>query len=302
MTDDANLTNLEDDGPETPPAAPVAETTPEQTPPVAATTEADEIDPNDADLLKDEGRVKGLLAELARKRAENKELKTKAQRVEEIEQWAQQNRPYVEFIQQNPDFLKRQQQPQPVQEPAKPADDPDAIEAAKLMDFYTADGKPDTERGRKWLDLQDRRANKAAQAAVQPWEQQTMQERSNQNFYRVLQMQDADGNKPSEQAVRAVWSQVLQDPGGLKITSDPRAATFLALAAIGADRMTKKAPPQPPAKEPVITEPSGGNTVHAAKLTPLEETIARARGVQPAKWQELTKGYRPGRTNVIEED
>ena len=293
---DSHVVNVEDDDPI--PALPVEPGTPE---PQALAPEPDE-DLTDPELAKDQQRVSGLLAELSRKRAENKELKVKAARVEEADQFLAANRPYVDFLQQNPGFLQqRQAEPVPAT-PDVPTEDPDALEAAKLMDFWTPDGKPDAERGRRYLALQDKRAQRVTQQAMQPFEQQTLQERSNQNFYKALQVKDPSGRTVSEPALRAMWTEVLKDPGGLKITADPRAARLLVLAAMGADVMQRPASVAPPAREPVMTEASGGRGGAPVRLSAMEEKVTKNTGIPAATWAELTKNYTPGRPTVMEED
>jgi hypothetical protein len=295
---DSQVVNVEDDDDAAPAPAPEAQAAPADVPPAPP----EEEDLTDPELARDQQRVSGLLAELSRKRAENKELKVKAARVDEAEQFLAANRPYVDFLQQNPGFMQPRQ-PEPVpQAPAKPTEDPDALEAAKLMDFWTPDGKPDADRGRRYLELQDRRAQRITQQAMAPIETQTLQERSNQNFYKALQVKDPAGNSISETSLRALWGQVLKDPGGLRITADPQAAQLLVLAALGADVMQRKPGIAPPAKEPLVTEPSGGRNTPIVRMTATEEKVTKNLGIPAAKWADLTKNYTPGRPTVMEED
>src|SRR5262245_40549452 len=163
MSDEAIAPNLEDDTP----APPVAQEPQAETPqePKAAEVEAVEV------AGEKYVPVSAIIAERkARQIAEQA-----AQRAQEIEQWAYQNRPYVDFLKNNPQLLQQRQEPPP-QAPAAPNEDPEAREAALLMDFYTADGKPDVEKGARWLALQDRRAQKAAGDVMRPLAQSTAQE------------------------------------------------------------------------------------------------------------------------------
>ena len=294
MADPIDLNNLEDETPAPapvadPPPAPVAEAAPVTPPAEPAEPEAGE-----------DGRVP--LSALIAVRNERNALKAKAQRADELERWAAEKAPYITVLEQNPDLFKRPQAPAaPVAEP-QAADDPDALEAAKLMDFYTPDGKPDANRGAQWLKLQDRRAGRVAQQAVQPWQDATMQERANQNFYRVLQVTTPTGAKASEQAVRAIWQKVMQEPGGMRTLANPESAAFLSMAALGVDAMMRKAPAAP-TTDPVITEASGGSVRPASKpISQLEEKVLKNRGVSAAQWQEHTKGFVQGRPTSMEED
>ena len=293
-----DLNNLEDD---TPAAAPVVETPP--VPVVEAATPAPPVEAHEEEPQPgDDARVTGLRTALIAERKQRQALVVKAQRADELERWAAEKAPYITVLEQNPDLFKRPQAPAaPVVEPDA-ADDPDALEAAKLMDFYTSDGKPDANRGAQWLKLQDRRAGRVAQQAVQPWQDATMQERANQNFYRVLQARSGNGTKVSEQAVRAIWEKVKHEPNGIQTLANPESAAILGVMAIGVDAMMRQAP-APPALDPVVTEASGGSVRPASKpISQLEEKVLKNRGVSAAQWAEHTKGFVQGRPTSMEED
>lgn len=291
---DVDLNNLEDEtpaAPEAPPAPPAAEVKP----PDAA--------PAEVEAVEVAGQKYVPLSAVLGEREKRKAAETKAARVDEIERWAQEKAPYIRVLEENPDLFKR---PQPQQAPppeAKPDDDPDAVEAAQLMDFYTSDGKPDVARGARWLKLQDKRAGRQAQQVIQPVQQHSLQQQANENYYRVMQIQDPTGRKPSEQAVRAVWGQVLGEQNGLATLADPKAAAFLAMAAMGMDRMLEKPKPQAPPQEPVVSEsPGGSGKPPQAPLSALEESILKQRRMKPAEWAENTKGFQRGRAFTVEDD
>lgn len=287
-----NPDNLEDETP-----APVVEAPPavEAAPVVPVVEATEEPQPGD------DARVAGLLAALKTERKQRQGLETKAARADELEQWARDKAPYITVLEQNPDLFKRQPAPAPVVE--EPAQDPDALEAAKLMDFYTPDGKPDANRGAQWLKLQDRRSARITQQAVQPWQEATLQERANQNFYRVLQAETPTKQKPSEQAVRAIWGKVMAEPNGMRTLANPESAAFLAIAALGVDAMMQKGSPAAPSQVPVVTEASGGSALPPAqRVSALEEKIMKNRGVTAQQWAAHTKGFQPGRPTNMEED
>lgn len=294
---EANALNVEDDA-QTPPVAetpPAAPETPPETPP--ATPESDDIDLNAVDF-KDEGRIKGLIGELSRKRAENRTLKAQAERATQLEAEAAANRPYVDFVRNNPQLLQPRQ-PEP-EKPTAPDADPDAVEAARLMDFYKADGSPDVERGGRWLALQDRRSGRVAQQAVQPWAQQTERERANANYVQLRTF--ATANNIRQEIVDGIWQMAEREPNGLRTLSNPDSVRALALLAMGANTLATPKQPAPPAKEPLITESAGGRaTTPAQRLSGLEERTLQQRGLTPAKYEELTKGFKPGQSNVLED-
>ena len=193
--------------------------------------------------------------------------------------------------------LLRQAQPEP-QPPEPPAsEDPDAEEAARLMDFYKPDGSPDLERGARHLALLDRRAGKLAVDAVQPLRQQTAQDQSSINFQRALQVKDADGKTPSRESLQAVWRSMPPE-----YTADQRVAGILAATALGLDRMANKSGPViPQAAPPLVTEAAGGTPRNRPALTALDESIARDRGRTPTQWAEHQSNFRPGRPTVLED-
>lgn len=287
MPDDVVLNNLEDDVPVPEPVAPVPE------PVAVAPADGEDIDPNAVDL-KDETRVRGLLAELSRQRGTVRDLKAKAGEVDQLRQAFNEAKPYVEFLRNNP-TLMQQRQPEPVQ---PQQDDPRALEIAKGLDFYTAEGKPDVARGAAHLRLLREEARAIAAETVQPMVQDTTRQRSAANYQSLLQMKNAAGQPlVTEQALRAVWGTQPAD-----LTAQPEVAAWLAMAALGKETWdkshTKHVPVPPPALE---TEGSGGNARTRQTISDLEEGIVKERGMTAAKWNEHTKGYQAGRGNVLED-
>lgn len=221
-------------------------------------------------------------------------------RAAQLEQQAAQNEPILALLRNNPGLLQR---PEPVTPAAPlPTDDPDALEAARLMDFYTADGKPDAERGARYLALQDRRATTAAQRAVQPLTQQTQQERANLNFQKALALKDPSGQPINPQTLTAVWQQVQRDANGVNILADPQAAAFVAAAALGIQTLTGPAAVVPPSRPPVVTEAAGSASGRRVSVTELETRVAAERGRNVDQWATLTKGHQSGRPNLVEND
>lgn len=280
--------NLEDDAPASPPPAvvpPPADIPPAE-PPVPATEQ--ELQEAGGDQ-----KTAGLLAALRAEREKSRTLTTRAAKADEYEQTLRTNQPYVDFLRANPNLMAPKQPEAP---PPPASADPDAVEAAQLMDFYKADGTLDVERGSKYLALQDRRSARVTDQAVKPFREQTTQERSQQNFNMALQIKDANGQTPTRDALTAVWKTL-----GPELTADPQVAATMAMLAHGATAMTRKNGPAPPATAPVITEPSGGRTAATPTMSAIEERIAANRGVTPQKWAEHTSGYQAGRPQQLED-
>ena len=287
MSDDMNL---EDDGPapepveEAPP--PVAEPEP-PAPPVEEEPDAVEV----------AGQRVVPVAAVKELRDKVRQLTEKANKADALEQWQRDNEPALRFLQNNKELLVQRVQ-EPPKAPAQPAFDPDAREAALLMDFYKPDGTPDDDRGARYLSLQDRRAGRLADDRMRPVLQRTQQEQAASNFQMARQIKDVNGESPSETSLRAVWSALPPD-----LVADPQVASVMAALALGLDRLNgpKRGPSVPIPAPALVTEGSGGNPRTRPTLSPFEERIASERGVSATKWQENTRGFTPGRATALED-
>ena len=303
MSED-NLINLEDDGAASVPAA-MAQQVPEATAPAPEAPPADvvppEAQPAEVESVDVGGQKYVPLAAVLAERSEKRALKEKAARADALEQYVNESRPYVEFLKNNPQLLQpRQPDPVPSAAPqTPPADDPETLEAARLLDFYMGDGsgRLDATRGAKLRAMIRAEAEKIADSRVKPIYDQTYQSQSQVNFQRALQLKDPNGRSPSEASLRQIWQTV-----GPEITADPRAAGILAMTALGIDAMGQRPIVAPPASAPLMTEASGGTTRSVRPLSDLERKLAAERRVPEVKWQELTKGHKVGHTNVLEDD
>ncbi len=293
MSEPENLINVEDDTPE---PAPVAEAVPEAPAEAAAPEVEEEIDLATVDP-KDEGRVRGLIAALAREREKTRSLKPLAERAQQVEEWYRQNQPYVDVLKANPDLWKRPQQAPPPQEEQV---DPDVVEYAQTLQIYKADGSGqlDLKAAAKLLSIAENRAEKRAKAAVEPMQQQSYQTRSQANFQSALQIADSDGNKPNPRTLQAIWRNM-----PVEYTADPQVAGMLAAQALGLDSIQGRQKRVPPPGKPALeTESGGGEIRKGAPITDFERRVAANRGIKPEAFAKLTEGFKSGRTNVIEED
>jgi hypothetical protein len=240
--------------------------------------------------------VAGLIAALRIERQKARQATERASRVDSLEAELAQNRPYVDFVKANPNLLQPRQ-PEPV--PAPPSADPDAVEAARLMDFYKADGSLDVEKGAQHLALMDRRAGRLSEVAVRPFREQSLETQSATNFQRALAVKDAAGNLPNPESVRAVWGVM-----PLADTANPQVASMLAALAHGLDKFRPAGPvaPQAPARAPLETEGAGGQPRARVSLSKLEERIIGQRGQTAQAWADDTKNFVHGRPTVLEDD
>lgn len=288
MSDDG-LMDLESDAA---PVAPVEDATPPAPDPVAPPAE------DEPDAVEVAGQRVVPLGVVKDLRDKVRQLTEKAEKADQLEQWQRENEPALRFLQNNKDLLvQRVQEPAP-KAPAEPAFDPDAREAALLMDFYKPDGTPDDERGSRYLALQDRRAGRLADDRMRPVLQRTQQEQASANFQMARQFKDVNGESPSDASLRAVWSAMPPD-----LVADQQVAGVLTALALGLDRLNgpKRGPSVAVPPPALVTEGSGGNPRTRPTLSAFEERIAGERGVSATKWQENTRGFTPGRAQALED-
>ena len=289
MADELPAGSMDLEAPEAP-AAPVEPPAEPDAPP------ADANQPAAVDAVEVAGKHYVPVAAVQDERAKRQAAEARAQ---QLEAQAQQNEPILALLRNNPGLLQRPEPP-PVPVPS-PTDDPDALEAARLMDFYTPKGEPDTIKGAAWLALQDRRSTRIADQRVQPLTQQTQLERANLNFQKALAIKDPAGNPINPQNLRAVWAQVQNEPNGVNILADSQAAAFVAAAAMGLQTLTTQPTVAPVLPPPLVTEPSGGTVGRRQTVTELETRVAAERGRNVEQWAGLTKGHVAGRPNLVEE-
>jgi len=290
--------SLEDDGPDpTPaPAAPVAETAAPadpQAPEAPAEPEVDAVEMG--------GQRYVPVAALQAERRERQALREQANRAVALEQQWREAQPYVEFLRNNPGLLQARQ-PDPVAATPSGPKEPDAavVQLARSLDLYDAQGQPDLARAEQIRGLVRSEAQAIARETVEPMQQRSLREQADANFHRVKQtVKTPEGLQPSDDALRAVWEMV-----GYQDVSDPRVATVMGVLAHGFDavRGTNKRPASVPVPPPaLVTEASGGNPRTRPVLSPMEERIARDKGISATAWAEHTRGYVPGRPTTLED-
>ena len=223
-------------------------------------------------------------------------LEPMAQRVRELE-------PYAQFVQNN-QALFQPQQPAPA---APQGPDPELVQFAQDFDLYTTDDSgrvvADLEKAARIMGTLDRRAGRLVERTVQPLQQQTMQERAHANITRLVNTQLPKGVRVSPQAIQAVRQQLGPEQADA-LFADDRASVLMGALAFGLESMARPAAAPvvaPPATAPIVTESAGGQGQQAPRMSRLEEGVVRERGVGATKWQELTRGFQPGRSMSVED-
>lgn len=177
--------------------------------------------------------------------------------------------------------------------------DEDAETYARRYELYTAQGL-DLNRAKQIIadnrKEMTRVAKEAAAEAIEPLKQTTATQASRQNFVWAASQQDADGQPLVDPAVLAqTWTTFPPE-----LTANPAVAKVVLAAAVGEALMTRKARPRAPDREPLLSEPSGGNRGGAYTMSNVERKVAQASGIAPDKWEKVAKEFKPGQPNILE--
>jgi hypothetical protein len=279
-------------GPADPAPEPVAET-PAPEPAAAAPAAPEAVEPGTVEVG---GQHMVPLGALLAERRTAATLKQKAEQLDQIAaEWAQ-LKPYAEFVRANPDLMKPREAPAPA--PVQPEQDEQLITLARTLDLYTPEGKPDATRAATIRNLVKSEAQSIAQEAVKPLHEQTTHERAQTNFRNALAL-DFNGVKPNPQVLQHIWRTT--DP---KVLATEQGAAAAALMAMGLGAVTGAPTPAAvaaPTTIPVVTEPAGGRNVNRPAVSEFEQRVMQVRGLDPKKYAEATRNFRPGEHNTLED-
>lgn len=271
------------------PAAPVAP--PETPPPVAATTE--DTDP-EGTVVNPGGEKLVPLGALAATRQQLRAEKEARERIEAETEAAKRELEQIRGDWQRVQPLITQlRQPPPA---VVPQVDAEAVQYARDLDLYKADGQPDVERARRILDHNARLADDRVKQAVQPLYQQTAQQQSAANFQTAANFTDKNGVKVDKAILQRIWGLVPPE-----LSANPETAGVLYRQAVAEMVLSGayKTPTQAPAP-PVITESLGGNTSQSKELTALDRNMLTAASIKPKDYESIAANYKPGQTNALE--
>lgn len=273
------------DGPPAPPE-PVADVAPEPVIPA---------DPDEAEAVDLPAGKHVPLTALKAVRDENRVLKERAARVDALEQENARLRPYADFVQQNPQL--RQPAVPAVTAPATA--DPDLLDLAKSLDFYTAEGKPDLDRAARHQALVEKSARKMAQEVVGPLAMSTYERQATQNWNRVVAAKLPNGQPIDTNLLTVAWQSVGRtNPAML---ADERVVRIIENNVMAEQmRAGYQAPPVAPSRPPVVTESSGTRPGTRARMNEAERGIVGDR-LDDAKFADLTKEFQKGRMNALED-
>lgn len=282
------------------PAAPAPETAP---PPQQAAPPADDLEP-EGTIVNPNGEKLVPLSALAAKRQEAStakaalaekdakiaELEQKAQQFEQIKGDWQRVQPLIQQLQQ------QQQVPQALPKPVGPLSQQDAIDYARDLDLYKADGTPDVDRAQRLALRQQTLAQQTAQQVVQPLYQNSAQQQSVANFERAASFKDKNGVQVDRGTLQRIWSLVPPE-----LSANPETAGVLYRQAVaemvltGNYRTPSQAPPPP-----LVTESLGGNNSVAKELTALDRQMMTAGQIKAKDYETISSNFKPGQVNALE--
>lgn len=319
--DDGSYMPLEDHTVEpTPePTPPVAETPPAEPPPTEPPVETppdDDDDDLEAKVVEDRLTRDRMvpLSEVTRlrekARARKAEAETLSGRVKELEEKAAQADQAAEVARQwqayaqslatrQPDPAQAGVKPDPRQAEREQARQRQAEEVAKTLDLYTSDGKPDVERGLRFLSISEAMAREQSESVARPLRQEMSMERSRANRAALASRLQRQGAAVDTAIFDQLWNHLTPE-----LTANQEVAAVAAAAALGwpllfggqappAVQQAAAAAPVAARPSPVVpTEPVRQTVTPPPRLTGLAARAARDTGMTDA---EVEKRFgRPG--------
>lgn len=201
----------------------------------------------------------------------------------------------ADFRRIEPLIQKLQQQPPPPA-PAGPLSPQDAIDYAKDLDLYKADGTPDVDRAQRLALRQQHLAQQTAQQVVQPLYQTSAQQQSQANFNHALNFKDKNGVQIDKPTLERVWGMM---PPEMSARPDIAGVLYkVAIAEMVQAGLYKGsvAPPPPPQ----FTESLGGNGAAPRELTQLDRNMITAGQIKAKDYESISSNFKPGQTNSLE--
>ena len=218
--------------------------------------------------------------------AEIEPLRAKAAKADQIAQEWQAVQPLIQQLKNQP--------PPPVEKSAGPLTPQDAIEYAKDLDLYKADGTPDVERAQRLATRQQVIAEQQARAMVAPLHQQTAQQQAAVMRSQLGQIKDAQGQTVSQSFIDQMFAVV---PPEMAARED--VATVLYYAAKGMEAHAGKAAPVAP-PPPVHTESLGGGVPPKTEINALDRRVIDASDMTEKEFTSIAGRFKPGQRNVLE--
>lgn len=242
-------------------------------------------------VVETRGKLKETKAALEAKEAELAQYREKASKLDAIQQEWNAVQPLIQQVRNG-----TYQPPAPVQKPAGPLSPQEAVEYAKDLDLYKADGTPDVDRAQRLASRQEAIAQRQTQAAIAPFQQQTAQQQSATLFEQAAGWKDKAGATVDRETLRQVWAMVPPE-----VSSQPNVASVLYRVAVAESMMQGKYKGAPTPPPPVVpTESLGGGIPGRSELSTVEKNFLSAVDMKPKEYEDISSRFKPGERNSLE--
>lgn len=252
--------------------------------------------------------VKAVIAERTQRKEAQKQLaaiqeqltaaQQKAMKYDELAGYVDQARPIIEAVRNRPDLVEQARQPKQEAAAPKPMSDAEAIDYARDFDLYTPDGKPDVDRAQRLVAREQARAERAAQAAIAPFQANDAQRASATMKQQILAYKDSNGHTVDAAILNDLWAGVPAE-----LSAKPEVAGVLYQMALGATVAAGKYKgTQPPGPPPALQTESLGSRGGVTKdLDVFGQKFAKAADIKPSEFAKASGRYVPGQTNSLED-
>lgn len=242
-------------------------------------------------VVETRGKLKDAKAALEAANAELAALKPKAEKFDQVKGEWDAVQPLIQQVRNG-----TYQPATPQQKPAGPLSDADAIEYAKDLDLYKADGTPDVARAQRLATRQQQISDRSTQQAMQPYQQQTAHQQSASNFEAVATWRDKTGAVVDRGVLQDIWSKMPAE-----LTAQPNVAAVMYRVALAETMLQGKhkaaVVPPPPAQH---TEGLGGGQPGRTELTTFERGFIDATNMKPKEYEDISARFKPGERNSLE--
>lgn len=229
-------------------------------------------------------------------KAQLAEAQAKAEQWDRMRPAVEQAMPLIDKLRGRADILAQLDKPPSAPEaPAGPLSAQEAIDYAKDLDLYTADGQLDVNKAQRLATRQEAIAAKQAQRMVAPYEADKVSQQSAQVRAQIASIKDANGETVPQAVLDMIWNSVPPE-----LSSKPEVGSILYYAARGyAAHHAKNGPPMP---SPVVpTEGLGGSRAAAPSLSAIEERVRKAAGMSTKDFTASAGRFKPGERTVLED-
>jgi len=234
---------------------------------------------------------------LAGKDAEIADLRAKAGQLDAIKNEWDQLQPVLEKVRRGEYQEVKHEEPGPPQ----PLTQADALDYAKDLDLYKADGTPDVDRAQRLAARQEAISARQTAKAVAPYQATQAQRESVEMRNQVAAMKDSYGYQVDPVILERVWSMVPPE-----ISAQPNVASVLHRVAFSEAVMAGKHPAfkagqQPP---PVVPTESlgGGRAPEMTSFNELDKRFSSAAGITKERYVTAAAAFKPGQRNSLGED